>query len=136
MATDIKAQKGDDSGDVYIKSTQKAFEILYTRVVKTWFAFEPIYKLSRMRREIIECCQVFHKLTDKVIEGKRNTQENFEGRKRQKTFVDELFHQASIDNENWTNKEKRDEISKYDSCRFLHDKSLTKLHNSFACYVS
>lgn len=111
MGTDIKTQKGDEFGDIYIKSTQKAFEILYTRVMKTWYAFEPIYKLSSLRHEFKECCQVFHKLTDKVIDEKRNTQEKSMGGKRQKTFVDELFHQASIDNENWTNKEIRDEIS-------------------------
>lgn len=111
MGTDIKTQQGDEFGDVYIKSTQKAFEILYTRVMKTWFAFEPIYNLSSLQSEFKECCQVFHKLTDKVIQEKRKSQENSVSGSRQKTFVDELFHQASIDNENWTNKEIRDEIS-------------------------
>lgn len=111
MGIKLNTQQGDEFGDLYIKATQRAFEILYTRVMKTWMAFDPVFKLSSLSREFMECVQVFHKLTDKVVEEKRSYGENPLSGKRQKTFVDELFYQASVDNKNWTNKEIRDEIS-------------------------
>jgi cytochrome P450 len=112
MGINIKSQEGNEFGDLYIKSTQRAFKLLYERVIKIWYAVsDPLYKSSSLYRDFNECCQVFHKLTDKVIEQKRQNRPGTTSGKRQKTFIDELFHQASIDNKNWTNKEIRDEIS-------------------------
>lgn len=111
MGININSQQGSDAGDLYIEATQKAFKIMNQRVMKTWFAFEPLYKVSSLCRDFTECIQVFHKLTDKVVEEKRQSQHSTASEKRQKTFIDELFHQASVDNEKWTNKEVRDEIS-------------------------
>lgn len=112
MGINIKSQEGNEFGDLYIKSTEKAFKLLYQRVFKIWYAVsDSFYQTSSLYREFMECCKVFHMLTDKVVEEKRHSRPATTGGKRQKTFVDELFHQASIDNQNWTNKEVRDEIS-------------------------
>lgn len=112
MGIDIGSQRGNELGDVYIRSTQKAFKIFYQRVMRIWFSVDAIFKMSRLHREFMDCVQVFHKLTDQVIGEKRTSlQSSQPSGKQRKTFIDELFHQASIDNENWTDKEIRDEVS-------------------------
>lgn len=111
MGININAQKGEEFGDLYIRSTQKVFEVLYTRTMKMWNMWEPIFKMSSLRREFTKCIEVFHSLTDKVIEAKISSLESTMIEDEQKTFVDQLFYQASIDSNNWTVDEIKDEIA-------------------------
>lgn len=109
MGIDISSQRGDEYGDLYIKSTRRAFEIMITRVMRLWYTFEPLYRVSSLYRDFLQCTRVLHRLTDKVIEEKRDAPRVARGEAR--SFVDELFRQASVDSVKWTNKEIRDEIS-------------------------
>ena len=111
MGININAQKGEEFGDLYIKSTQKVFKVMHTRTMKMWYMWEPLYNLSSLKRDFMECVKVFHKLTDKVIEAKRSSLQSEMVEDEQKTFVDQLFYQASIDSNNWTTDEIKDEIS-------------------------
>lgn len=111
MGININAQTGEEFGDLYIKSTQKVFKLLFKRTMYMWYMWEPFFKISALRREYMECVEIFHKLTDKVIEAKVNSLESAMREDDQKTFVDQLFYQASIDPNNWTPDEIKDEIS-------------------------
>lgn len=117
MGININAQTGDEFGDLYIKSSQKVFEVLHTRVMRMWLMLDSIFKMTSLSREYMKCVEVFHTLTNKVVAAKQSSlkaamiageQETFD---EQKSFVDQLFHQASIDNKNWTTEEIKDEIS-------------------------
>lgn len=111
MGIKINAQKGDEFSDLYLNSTRKIFKVLYTRVMKMWYMWDPIFNMSSLKREYMECVNVLNVLTDKIIESKRGSMGSEMVQSEQKSFVDQLFYQASIDGKNWTPAEIKDEIS-------------------------
>lgn len=122
MGVELNCQTSAEGayGDQYIKSTEKAFRILYERSIKVWYNRNEIFKVSSLYKEFKECVNVFHQITDQVIKEKRPLYENkksgafdgeeFEGFGR-KTFIDELFKQLVITHSEWSDKDVRDEIS-------------------------
>lgn len=110
MGVNINSQNGDEFGSRYIKSTTRAFQILFERTMKVWLVNDNIFRLSSLYKDFKQCIDTFHQLTDKIIHEKQDNVDESTSQQN-KTFVNELFHQASKDNSEWTDKEVRDEIN-------------------------
>lgn len=110
MGVNINSQNGDEFGNRYIKSTNRAFQILFERTMKVWLVNDKIFRFSSLYKEFKQCCDTFHQLTDKIILEKQDNADESSSQ-RNKTFVNELFHQANNDNSEFSEKEVRDEIN-------------------------